>query len=139
MADRPVLVLQQLVADLPDPRVEHTKRHALLEIITSAVCAVVSGADTWVDVEGWGLALTTNQPPPHAAVETCFAEVEREAWQGVVHEHRVTAAAGHGRLVPRRYWTSYYLSRLEGTEGTVATVARAVRGHWGIENRQHWT
>ncbi len=31
--------------------------------------------------------------------------------------------------------TSYYLSSLDGT---VATFARAVRGHWGIENTQHW-
>lgn len=31
--------------------------------------------------------------------------------------------------------TSYYLSSLDGT---IATFAAAVRGHWGIENRQHW-
>ncbi len=56
MADRPILVIHQMFADLPDPRVERTKRHALLDIITIAVCAVLSGADTWVDVEQWGHA-----------------------------------------------------------------------------------
>ena len=46
MAERPILVIHQMFADLPDPRVERTKRHALPDIITIAVCAVVSGADT---------------------------------------------------------------------------------------------
>ena len=56
MADRPILVVQRMVGDLPDPRVARTKRHALLDIITIAVCAVVRGADTWGDVEQWGQA-----------------------------------------------------------------------------------
>src|SRR5215203_5390285 len=56
MADRPILVIHQMFADLPDPRIERTKRHPLLDLIAIAVCAVVSGADTWVDVEQWGVA-----------------------------------------------------------------------------------
>ncbi len=47
---------------------------------------------------------------------------------GMVERERVTAT-GTTRE------TSYYLSSLDGT---VATFARAVRGHWGIENREHW-
>ena len=34
-------------ADLPDPRVERTRHHALLEIITIAILAVICGADSW--------------------------------------------------------------------------------------------
>jgi predicted transposase YbfD/YdcC len=41
-------------ATLPDPRVERTRRHELLDIITIAVCAVICGADSWVDVELFG-------------------------------------------------------------------------------------
>ena len=37
-----------------DPRVECMKDHALLDIITIAVCAVICGADDWVDIEAWG-------------------------------------------------------------------------------------
>jgi predicted transposase YbfD/YdcC len=43
-------------AALPDPRVERTKRHQLLDVVTIAVCAVLCGADTWVAVEAWGKA-----------------------------------------------------------------------------------
>ncbi len=43
-------------AALPDPRVDRTKRHQLLDIVTIVICAVLCGADTWVDVEAWGKA-----------------------------------------------------------------------------------
>lgn len=41
-------------AALPDPRVERTRRHELLDIVTIALCAVICGADSWVDVELFG-------------------------------------------------------------------------------------
>ncbi|MEI6179343.1 MAG: transposase family protein [Chloroflexales bacterium] len=37
-----------------DPRVERTKAHALLDIIITAICAVLCGADGWVDEEACG-------------------------------------------------------------------------------------
>jgi hypothetical protein len=40
--------------DLPDPRTGPALRHALLDVVTIAVCAVLCGADTWVDVELFG-------------------------------------------------------------------------------------
>jgi predicted transposase YbfD/YdcC len=43
-------------AALDDPRVERTKRHGLLGIVAVALCAVVCGADTWVEVEQFGRA-----------------------------------------------------------------------------------
>jgi predicted transposase YbfD/YdcC len=251
MDDPARLVIQHYFADLPDPRVERTKRHALLDIITIAVCAVVAGADSFVDIEQFGharhawfasflelphgipshdtfgrvfarldpvafeacflawvqailprtdaplagqviaidgkvarrshdrgagrppidlvsawatdtqlvlgqlavegdsneipavpallalldledaivtldamhtqiataqticdrgadyvLALKENQPTTWSAVETFFAEAQREGWREVAHEQLVTEDAGHGRLEVRRYWTS---------------------------------
>ena len=50
------ITLQEHFATLEDPRVERTKRHQLLAIITIALCAVICGADTWVDVEEFGKA-----------------------------------------------------------------------------------
>jgi predicted transposase YbfD/YdcC len=41
---------------LPDPRIERTKRHELLDILTIALCAVICGADSWVEVEQFGKA-----------------------------------------------------------------------------------
>lgn len=39
-----------------DPRIERTKRHKLIDIIVIAVCAVICGAETWVDLEDYGQA-----------------------------------------------------------------------------------
>lgn len=41
-------------ADLPDPRTSPATRHRLLDIVTIALCAVLCGADTWVDVALFG-------------------------------------------------------------------------------------
>ncbi len=40
--------------DLVDPRIAHGRRHRLLDIVTIAVCAVISGAESWVEVAQWG-------------------------------------------------------------------------------------
>jgi hypothetical protein len=43
-------------ATLTDPRMERTKEHHLLDILTIALCAVISGADEWVAMEAYGNA-----------------------------------------------------------------------------------
>jgi predicted transposase YbfD/YdcC len=43
-------------ATLTDPRSDHTKRHHLLDLLTIALCAVISGADEWVAMEEYGNA-----------------------------------------------------------------------------------
>ncbi len=39
---------------LTDPRVDRTKRHLLMDMIIIAICAVICGADSWVDIEEYG-------------------------------------------------------------------------------------
>ena len=39
---------------LPDPRVEGRTDHDLLDIVVLALCAVMSGAEGWDDIEDWG-------------------------------------------------------------------------------------
>jgi predicted transposase YbfD/YdcC len=41
---------------LDDPRVERTKRHSLLAIIAIALCGVICGADSWVEIAEFGKA-----------------------------------------------------------------------------------
>lgn len=41
---------------LPDPRVERTRLHKLQDIITLGLCAVICGAETWVDIAKFGCA-----------------------------------------------------------------------------------
>ena len=48
------LSLTEHFAALDDPRVERTKLHPLLSIITSAICAVIGGAESWDDIADFG-------------------------------------------------------------------------------------
>lgn len=43
-------------AALDDPRVERTKRHQLLDIVTIALCGVICGAESWVEIAQFGQA-----------------------------------------------------------------------------------
>jgi predicted transposase YbfD/YdcC len=96
-------------ADLPDPRIERTKRHALLDVVTIAVCAVLCGADTWVDVEVWGKAklawLRTwldlpHGVPSHDAFGRVFAALDPAAFEArFLAWVRDLAAATAGQVV----------------------------------------
>jgi predicted transposase YbfD/YdcC len=48
--------LLAIFRDLEDPRTDQGKRHLLEEIIVIASLAVLSGADTWADIEDYGEA-----------------------------------------------------------------------------------
>jgi predicted transposase YbfD/YdcC len=50
----PSLSLTDHFAALDDPRVERTKLHPLLSIVVIAICAVISGAESWDDVADFG-------------------------------------------------------------------------------------
>ncbi len=46
--------IAEAFASLEDPRREHGQLHPLLDIIIIAICAVISGAETWVDIVDFG-------------------------------------------------------------------------------------
>ena len=50
------LTIQEHFSDLHDPRAAHKTAHNLTDIIMIAICAVICGADGWVDVAAWGRA-----------------------------------------------------------------------------------
>jgi predicted transposase YbfD/YdcC len=43
-------------ADLPDPRIDRTKKHGLTDILAIALGATIAGADSWEEVERFGRA-----------------------------------------------------------------------------------
>lgn len=85
-----------------DPRVERTKRHKLVDIILIAICGVICGADSWVDIEMFGKAkkewLKTflelpNGIPSHDTFGRVFAAINPEEfeksfmeWVQAIHE-----------------------------------------------------
>lgn len=70
---------------LVDPRIERCKRHELGDILTIAVCAVLSGAEGWVGVEQWALGKRKwlrqflqlpNGIPSHDTLSRVFARLD---------------------------------------------------------------
>ena len=67
-----------------DPRAQHSIDHLLVDIMLVTICAVICGADSWVDVENYGLAkqewLATflelpHGIPSHDTIERLFARL----------------------------------------------------------------
>ncbi|ORC26995.1 hypothetical protein B4O97_19100 [Marispirochaeta aestuarii] len=40
--------------ELADPRIERNKKHALIDIIVLTICAVITGSETWEEIEDYG-------------------------------------------------------------------------------------
>ena len=82
--------LEHYFGQIPDPRVERTRAHPLLDIIAIALFAVLSGADSWVAIETYGNAkrswLETFLPlpngiPSHDTFARVFARLAPDAFE----------------------------------------------------------
>lgn len=54
--EKPSVSISDHFAGLEDPRIDRTKLHKLFDIIVVAICAVICGADAWVEIEEFGNA-----------------------------------------------------------------------------------
>lgn len=82
--------LTEHFGDLPDPRIDRTKRHKLIDIVVIAICAVICGADDWVEVAMFGEAKEAwfrtflelpNGIPSHDTFNRVFARLDPEAFR----------------------------------------------------------
>ena len=76
-------------AQVPDPRVDRTKDHQLLDILVIAICAILCGANDWVGVATFGAARLAwfrtflelaNGIPSHDTFGRVFARLDPEAF-----------------------------------------------------------
>ena len=106
------LSLSHHFAALSDPRVERTRQHELLDIVGIALCAVISGAESWPAVERHGHAkrdwLTghfrlTNGIPSHDTFRRVFCLLDPQSFQrGFADWIAALAESGVGtrRVIP---------------------------------------
>lgn len=87
---KPKITIADHFAAMSDPRIERSKLHKLIDIVTIAICAVISGADTWVDIEMYGEAKykwlkkfleLPNGIPSHDTFARVFARISPEQFQ----------------------------------------------------------
>ena len=87
---KPKQTIVDYFVDVEDPRIERTKRHHLIDVITIAICAVICGADSWVAIETYGQAKEKwlkrflelpNGIPSHDTFARIFALINPEKFQ----------------------------------------------------------
>jgi predicted transposase YbfD/YdcC len=86
---KPTIAFADYFADLPDPRVDRTKKHRLGDILVIAICAVIAGADSFPEIETFGQAkhawlkrflALPNGIPSHDTFNRVFAALDRKAF-----------------------------------------------------------
>jgi predicted transposase YbfD/YdcC len=95
-------------ADLEDPRVERTRLHSLTDIVGIALCGVICGADSWVEIEAYGnakqdwlsqwLALP-NGIPSHDTFARLFARLKPQALSGCLYQLSQALATRREKLI----------------------------------------
>lgn len=109
MAENPIAPLEACFGDMPDPRVVGRCEHRLIDIVMIALCAVITGAETWVEVETFGqkkqawlegfLALP-NGVPSHDTFGRVFAALDGKAFhQRFVRWVHQVFGIGKGQVV----------------------------------------
>jgi predicted transposase YbfD/YdcC len=95
MTKKPLETIEEYFGKVVDPRKERTKEHKLIDIVIIAICAVICGAEGWVDIELYGKSklhwLRTflelpNGIPSHDTFGRVFAMIDAQQFQFAFYE-----------------------------------------------------
>lgn len=95
MPEESVGGLREHFSKLEDPRIDRKKLYSLQDIIVIAVCAVICGAENWVDIENFGNARIEwfkkfmelpNGIPSHDTFGRVFGLLQAEAFEACFYD-----------------------------------------------------
>lgn len=87
--------LSELCTSITDPRINRRKLHSLESIITISVCAVICGAESWNDIEDFGILKKeffesfldlSNGIPSHDTFARVFSRINPEEFNNAFYE-----------------------------------------------------
>jgi len=133
-------------SNIPDPRVNRTKHHPLINIITIAICAVLSGADTWTAVEAFGHAKKAWLEgfldlkagiPSHDTFGRVFSQIDPEAFQAAFADWtRAISGAIEGIIAIDGKTLRHSYDRATGKGAIVMVSAWAEQNHLVLGQRK---
>jgi len=95
MDKKPLEAIEEHFSKVNDPRRDRTKDHKLIDIIAIAICAVICGAEGWVDIENFGNSKLSwlktflelpNGIPSHDTFGRVFSLIDAQAFQLAFYE-----------------------------------------------------
>lgn len=95
MCEKPLEAIEGHFSKITDPRKDRTKDHKLIDIIVIAICAVICGAEGWVDVELFGKSKLTwlqtflelpHGIPSHDTFGRVFSMIDAQQFQLAFYE-----------------------------------------------------
>jgi hypothetical protein len=97
MAEKTLGAIEEHFSKVNDPRKDRTKEHKLLDIIVIAICAIICGAEGWVDVENYGKSKVTwlktflelpNGIPSHDTFGRVFSLLDAQEFQAAFYRRK---------------------------------------------------
>ena len=136
---------------IPDPRVDRCKEHSLHDVLMIAILGMLCGAESFVDFEDFGKAkeewlrgflALPNGIPSHDTFGRVFAAMNNQlfaesfqAWtEGLRSFGMVESLREIDGVINQE--TRFFLASISAN---TKNFARAVRGHWAVENSLHWS
>src|SRR5512147_3313290 len=132
----PLTRLSDHFGSMPDPREAGLVEHKLLDIITIAICAVICGADSWVEIEEFGKARyewlmgfleLPNGIPSHDTFGRVLARLSAVAFQRCFAswiQTVFTVTPGQNRLFPQLPLPQIRRQPVAGAPGCLCAARR---------------
>ena len=109
MNEKPLASINECFGEMSDPRVQGRCEYCLIEIIIIAICAVIAGANSWVEVETFGRSKESwlrqflglkSGIPSHDTFGDVFGMIDAEEFQRsfmrwIERVFSVTGGTGH--------------------------------------------
>ena len=95
MTPKPLEVIEEHFGQVKDPRKDRTKQHMMVDILVIAICAIICGAEGWVDIELYGNSKLTwlktflalpHGIPSHDTFGRVFSMIDAQQFQLAFYE-----------------------------------------------------
>jgi predicted transposase YbfD/YdcC len=114
---------------MEDHRINRKKRHPLVNIVAITIVAIICNAETWEEITYFG---EEKQDFFSKFLDLKSFIFERESWTHLRAIVRIDSQRYIKKAAENKQETRYYITSLANVE----KIAKAIRSHWGIENKQ---